>query len=254
MTGKLYVIGVGPGDPELITLKAARILRQVPCLCVPRGRQEGESLALSIVAQVVEIKEQEIIAAYFPMRKTRKDIASRETACPGAPPAGELEEQWRLSAGAIAERLKRGLDVAFITLGDPGLYSTFFYLLPYLADMHPGLSMEIIPGVSALNAAAAQALIPLGQADEKIAILPANYRHDLEDTLRRFDTVILMKVQKSFPALREILKRLDLMDRAIYVLRLGLEGERIIRNLAAVTSNDLDYFSLLIIRNPRVGK
>jgi len=254
MTGKLYVIGVGPGDPELITLKAARILRQVPCLCVPRGRQEGESLALSIVAQVVEKKEQEIIAAYFPLRKTRKDIASRETACPGAPAAGELEEQWRLSAGAIAERLKRGLDVAFITLGDPGLYSTFFYLLPYLADMHHSLSMEIIPGVSALNAAAAQAMIPLGQADEKIAILPANYHHDLEDTLRRFDTVILMKVHGSFPAVREILKRLDLMDRAIYVLRLGLEGERIIRNLAAVTSDDLDYFSLLIIRNPRVGK
>lgn len=247
MIGKLYVIGIGPGDPELITLKAARILKSVPCLCVPRGREEGESLALAIVELALEIKPQEIIEAYFPMRKTREDQA-------GDPPPAELEEKWRQTAGEIAERLERGIDVAFITLGDPGLYSTFFYLYPYLLDLHPRLCLEIIPGVSAINAAAAKALIPLGLADEPIAILPANYHQDLEDTLRRFATVVLMKVHRSLPAIRETLARLDLSDRAIYVSRLGMEGERIIRGLDAVTDEDLDYFSLLIIRNPRMPK
>ncbi len=252
MTGKLYVIGIGPGDPELITLKAARILNQVPCLCVPRGREEGESLALSIVERAVDIKRKEIIEAYFPMRKTREDktASAREENLP----VGDLEEKWRATAFAIADRLKRNCDVAFITLGDPGLYSTFFYLYPHLVELNPQITIEIIPGVSAINAAAARAMIPLGQADEKIAILPANYSHDLEDTLKRFDTVILLKVYRSLPAIREILERLGLVDRAIYFLRLGLEGERIVRGLNALSNEDLDYFSLMIIRNQKDGR
>src|SRR5512137_1723406 len=108
MTGKLYVVGVGPGDPELVTLKGARILREVNCVCVPKGREEGRSLALSIVRKVVDMEGKEVIEAYFPMKKTVQPDHE-----------GELEAKWKKTVAAVLERLNTGKDVVFVTIGDP---------------------------------------------------------------------------------------------------------------------------------------
>ncbi|MDP2279252.1 MAG: precorrin-2 C(20)-methyltransferase, partial [Nitrospirota bacterium] len=187
MRGKLYVIGVGPGDPELLTLKAARILREVKCICVPKGREEGSSLALSIVKKALSLDNKEIIEAHFPMKKTSRQSED----C-------ELDNKWAETVKNILSRLNKGIDVAFITLGDPAIYSTFFYLYDRLLESNPELKIDIIPGVSSINASAAKAKISLGLADEKIAILPANYIENLRETLEKFDTVVLMKVNKVF--------------------------------------------------------
>jgi precorrin-2/cobalt-factor-2 C20-methyltransferase len=237
MTGKLYVIGVGPGDPELVTLKGARILRDVPCVCVPKGREEGRSLALSIVGRVVTMEGKDVIEAYFPMKKTAR-------ACHGQ----ELDERWAKTVAAVLGRLRSGTDVAFITIGDPTIYSTFFYLYDRLVETAPELEIEIVPGVSSINAAASRAHIPLGLGDGKIAILPANYLDDLRTALQRFDTVVLMKVHKVFEEVKSVLSQLNLLDHATYISRAGMADERVSADLASVAREDLDYFSLVIVR------
>ncbi|MBU0701699.1 precorrin-2 C(20)-methyltransferase [bacterium] len=237
MSGKLYVIGVGPGDPELLTLKATRILNKVACVCVPKGREEGMSLALSIVKKVINVDDKEIIESHFPMRKTRP----QEHEC-------ELDARWQEIVENVMSRLNKGIDIAFITIGDPTIYSTFFYLYDKLLALNPELNIEIIPGVSSINTAAARAGLSLGLANEKIAILPATYTDDIKETLERFDTVVLMKVHKVFDKICDILNDMNLTDNAVYISRAGMDDEKIINNICKVKKKDLNYFSVVIIK------
>ena len=239
MTGRLYVIGVGPGDPELLTLKGARIIKEVKCICVPKGKEEGSSLALSIIKGAVNISGKEIMEAYFPMRKTKSGQRSKDI---------ELDSKWQETIEAVYSRLNKGIDVAFITIGDPAIYSTFFYLYDKLLELNPGLEIEIIPGVSSINASAARAKISLALADEKIAILPANYMDNLKGTLEKFDTVVLMKVYRVFDDIVRALNDMHLLKNAVYVSRAGMEDEKVIRNIHDVSREDLNYFSMVIIR------
>jgi precorrin-2/cobalt-factor-2 C20-methyltransferase len=243
MTGRLYVLGVGPGDPELMTLKAVRILGQVAAVFVPKGREEGSSLALSIVEKAVDLSGKEIIEAYFPMKKTRPMKNSGETQA-----QDELDAKWQDTVKAVMERLAKGIDVAFITLGDPTIYSTFFYLHNRLLDLDPGISIELVPGVSSITASAARSGTYLGIADDRVAILPANYAADLREVLKHFETVVLMKVSKVFPQIIATLKDAGLLEKAVYVARAGMADEKIVRDLRSVTEDDLNYFSIVIIR------
>ena len=240
-TGKLYVIGVGPGDPELMTLKAVRILREVSCICVPKGREEGSSLALSIVQKELSLEGKEIIEAHFPMKKTRENAVRSSELC-------ELDTKWHETVENVLSRLNKGTDVAFITIGDPSIYSTFFYLYDRLLELSPEVSIEMVPGVSSINAAAARAGISLGLADEKIAILPATYTDNLKEVLEKFDTVVLMKVHRGFDDVLSILDIMGLSGNAIYVSKAGREDEKIFRDITKVGKDDLNYFSLVIIR------
>ena len=262
MTGKLYVVGIGPGDPELLTLKAVRILREVPCIFVPKGREEGSSLALSIVQKTLTLDGKEIIEAYFPMMKTAPhSLRSRKhsqtlAAGPGPLPRGDrasaqandLDSKWDEIVERVLGRIEKGIDVAFITIGDPGIYSTFFYLYDRLLERKPSLAIEIVPGISSINAAAARAGLSLGLGNERIAILPANYLDGLQETLEKFDTVVLMKVNKVFDTVRDVLVKTNLADRAVFVSRTGMEDERVYHDVRKVTKEELNYFSLMIVR------
>jgi len=252
MAGKLYVIGVGPGDPELLTLKAVRILKEVPCIIVPKGREEGSSLALSIVRKAIDLDGKEIVEAYFPMRKTAPHPSplpggEREMSARSAEQL-ELNAKWGEIVETVLNRLERGLDAAFITIGDPSIYSTFFYLYDRLLERSPSLSIEMVPGISSINAAAARAGFSLGLGNERIAVLPANYLDSLEETLEKFDTVVLMKVSKVFDTVRDVLVKTNLADRAVFVARTGMDDERVYHDIRQVTKEDLNYFSLMIVR------
>lgn len=243
MNGKLYVIGIGPGDPELLTLKAMRILQRVPTLCVPKGREEGTSLALSIVSQAIDLEGTDIIEAHFPMKKTRGTQKKEGSS--------ELAQKWEATAEQIINRLQQGTDVAFITLGDPTIYSTYFYLHDTLLEHMPDLSIEFIPGISSITAAASRAGMSLGLGDEKIAILPATYAGDIRTVLAEFDTIVLMKVHSVLDKILPVLKELQLEGNCVYVARAGMPDERIIRDVAKMTADDLNYFSILTIRPRR---
>ncbi len=230
--GSLYGVGVGPGDPELLTLKALRILQQVPVVCVPQAETSQESYALDIVREFLVEGKQEILRIPFPT-----DDAEGAAAV------------WRDAADTLGEHLLQGKDVAFITEGDPMLYSTFAYVLESVCTQYPGVSVEIIPGVSSVMAAAASAGVPLVTHGQRLAILPAVYGiDDLSEAISSYDTIVLMKVNRVLLQALANLEKLGLAGKGIYVRRASTAREEVVRDLGRLSEEDLDYFSLLIIK------
>jgi len=233
MSSRLYAVGVGPGDPELLTRKAERILRSVPVVCAPTGAADAASYALAIVEPFLDRSRQEILTRVFPMSKDE----------------AELLPFWEETAAEVAGRIRAGQDVAFITIGDPLLYSTFLYLYRIFREKYPEIDIELVPGITSVGAAAAAAGIPLGLAADRIAILPATYEEaGLRRTLLDFDTVVLMKVHRVFDRLYGLLCELGLARRAVFVRRVGSAEEEVVTDLASLVGKKLDYLSLLIVR------
>lgn len=233
MSARLIAVGIGPGDPELITLKGARLLREAEVVVCPVGDRSDGSIARSIVDPFVDPQRQQLVTQVFPMRRDQVG----------------LEVYWQQAAAQVAGFVAEGKSVVFVTLGDPFLYSTFLYLWQELRQGYPEVPVEIVSGVSSINAAAALAGLPLGRSDERLAVLPATYEEErLAETLEHFDTVVLMKVHRVFARLRELLTDLGLKERAVYVKRVGLPGEAVFRDLDQVRAEDLDYLSLVIVR------
>jgi precorrin-2/cobalt-factor-2 C20-methyltransferase len=230
---KIYAIGVGPGDPELLTGKAERILRSVPVICAPTAGPVDSSYALSVIEPLLDRNRQEVIIQVFPMRKNQSG----------------LDEYWETAAAEVAERVRRGNDVAFITIGDPFIYSTFLYIYRIFREKYPEIPVEIIPGVSSINAAAIAAGIPLGQASERIAIIPAAFEEkELRNILSNFDTVVLMKVSRVFDGVYALLKELGLERKAAFISRVGTADQEVVFDLERLLSRKLDYMSLLIVK------
>jgi precorrin-2/cobalt-factor-2 C20-methyltransferase len=138
--------------------------------------------------------------------------------------------------------------VVFLTLGDPMIYSTFFYLYDRLKAALPDLDIEIIPGVSSISASAARACVSLGLANEKIAVLPANYMEDLRDTLNVFDTVVLMKVNRVWNEIIQLLAEMNILEKSVFISRATMEDEQITRDIREVRQDEINYFSMVIVR------
>ncbi len=230
---KIYAVGVGPGDPELLTRKAERIIRSVPVICTPTGTADASSYALSIVEEFIDRGRQEVLVQIFPMRKDQEG----------------LDPFWEKAAAEVAERIEAGRDVAFITIGDPFLYSTFLYLYRIFRDRYPHIPIEVVPGITSVGAASVAAALPLGMAADRIAILPATYEDaELRRTFEGFDTVVLMKVSRVFDRVYAILKELGLEKNAAFVRRVGSGEEEVVFDLERLLGERLDYLSLLIVK------
>jgi precorrin-2/cobalt-factor-2 C20-methyltransferase len=233
MSSRLYAVGVGPGDPELLTRKAERILRSVPVICAPAGAADAASYALAIVEPFLDRNRQEVLVQTFPMSKDE----------------AELLPFWEAAAAEVAGRVRAGQDVAFITIGDPLLYSTFLYLYRIFRDKYPEVEIEIVPGITSVGAAAAAAGVPLGLAADRLAVLPATYEEaQLRRTLFEFDTVVLLKVSRVFDRIHALLAELGLEKSAVFVRRVGSAEEEVVTDLASLVGKKLDYLSLLIVR------
>lgn len=231
MTARLIGVGVGPGDPELLTLKGARLIREADVVVTPIGDRSETSIAHGIIQDLVDPERQQLLTQVYPMKKD---------------PA-EMEASWQASAREVAALVRAGKSVVFITIGDPLLYSTFLYLYRILRSDYPDVDIELVPGISSIFAAAAAAGVPLGLAADRIAVLPATFEEEkLRQTLIEFDTVVLMKVSRVFDRVRTLVRELGC--QATYVKRVGLANEAVFHDLYAVGEEDLDYLSLIIVR------
>ncbi len=212
---KLYVIGLGPGDNELITVKAMKVLSNVNTVFIPYSTGTNRSLAESIVKSYVS-QATKIVLLGFPMSKNVNDEALREI---GKRICEEMDER----------------ESAFVTLGDPTLYSTFFRV-----KMPCNVDVELIPGVSSITACASRAKLPLANAEDSIAIIPAS-RLDLIKKSKEFETIIVLKANENLKELMEILG--DDYD-LLYARRCFMKEEKIL----PLSNNieDKDYFSMII--------
>jgi precorrin-2/cobalt-factor-2 C20-methyltransferase len=229
-SGRLYGLGVGPGDPELLTLKALRVLRAVPVVAYP-APENGDSFARSIVAAWIEGHQREI-AIRFPMR-------------PGPPPV----EIYDGAAVTLAAELDAGHDVVLLCQGDPLFYGSFINVFTRLAGRY---QIEIVPGVSSLTACAAAAAIPLVSRDDALAVIPATLDEEqIAARLAASGTAAIVKLGRHLPKVRRALNRLGLLDAAVYVEHATLPIQRV-APLAYVDPDLAPYFSMvLIVRSQR---
>jgi len=210
-TGTLYGIGVGPGDPELITLKAAKILSQCHHVFAPASERARESIALSIARHHLR-PDAKIVSIEFSLTADRSDLSAR----------------WARAASQVAAVLRAGADVCYLTLGDPLLYSTYAYLLRELRKQIPDLVAVTVPGVTAFSAAAALSEFPMGEGKGRVTIVPtSDDLQTLEQALAGNGTVVIMKIGGRFERVLEILDRTGRIQQAVFVGRAGLPGQRV---------------------------
>lgn len=227
MTGTLYGVGVGPGDPELLTVKALRVLREADVVAYP-APLEGDSMARGIAAQ------------HIPAGKT--EIAIR---LPFTPERGDTEARYEAAAQDLCGHLAAGRDVALLCLGDPLFYGTFAHILPRIADRFP---VAVVPGVTALAAATAALGFPAALKDETLTVVPATLDEArLTDMIGAADCTVIVKIGRHLEKLRRVVEKLGLMEAAHYVEFAAMGRERVFK-LAEVAEADSEYFALAVIR------
>ncbi|MCR4309546.1 MAG: precorrin-2 C(20)-methyltransferase [Deltaproteobacteria bacterium] len=238
--GMFYGIGVGPGDPELVTVKGARILAQCPNVFVPKAGNALQSVAFAIARDYLAPGAR-VWELTFPMTTDRVELASA----------------WDASAREVAIPLGAGQDACFLTLGDPLLYSTYIYLLRALRARIPDLQVVTVPGITAMCAAASLAEFPIGQFKESVTIVPAaDDLRAVRQALAAGGTLVLMKVGKRLEALVDLLENEGFINRSVFVSRAGMAGQRIETDLRKLRGEDTvtGYLSVILVRTGREEK
>lgn len=229
MTGIFYGIGVGPGDPELLTMKAIKTLEKVDVIIAPKTEKKDGSVALSIARPYLK-PTVDIVYQVFPMVTHFEDSP----------------QSWQKNKAEVLELLNKGKNVAFLTLGDPMFYSTYIYIYRLLKAEN--VLIETIPGVPAFCAIAGRLQYPLVEGNDIISVIPATAEPDkIQKVLAVSDNAVIMKVYKNFDQIVSALKDEDLTDNAIMVSRCGLPDEECIDNIEQVKEVP-NYLSTILTR------
>lgn len=234
MTGKLYGIGVGPGDPELMTIKAKRIIEECDVLAVPVKSEGEKSTAFEIVKPMVDIEGKKVMEVLFEMSMNSSDY-------------------WKcgqVAGEAISAELEQGKDVAIVTLGDVSIYSTYMYLEQYIRSK--GFETEIIPGIPSFCSGAAIAGIPLTLGNEGLAIVPSARDNPLVgEALDRFDNIVIMKAGKSIEKIANMMKGRNVpIECATVIYNAGMEDQYV---GPIDLDRDYGYFTTVIVKKGRGG-
>ena len=231
-SGILYGISVGPGDPELITLKGLNLLKTAPVVAFPAGVRGKSGVAETIIAPWLNSGQIQLSLTF-----------------PYVQDEGILTAAWEDAARRVWEYLERGQNVAFACEGDVSFYSTFTYLAQTLQQMRPEVKVETVPGVCSPLAAVSGLGVPLTVRDQRLAVLPALYAiTTLETTLEQADVVVLMKVSSVYSQVWRVLQRRNLLDRAYVVEWATLPRQKIYAGLGDRPNLQLSYFSLMIVQ------
>ena len=231
MNGMLSGVGIGPGDPELLTLKALRIIKEADVIAFPKS-DVPEMTAFNIVNQVVDLSSKQIMGLYMPMTR---DIQL-------------LKLNHEQAVHEITEELRKGKNIAFLTLGDPSIYSTYVYI--HKRVLKEGLEAQLIPGVPSFCAAASRLNISLCEGGEPLHIIPASYKGTSE-CLDWQGTKVLMKSGKKLDKVKEMLKEKGMLECSSMVECCGMVNEKIYTDLNQVKEG-ISYFSLIIVKDREI--
>lgn len=230
MKGKLFGLGVGPGDPELLTIKALRLIQESDVIAVP-GNKPEDSVAYEIVKGVFpEINRKRLLPIAMPMTKD---------------PA-VLEANHNKGADDIETCLKEGQQVAFLTLGDPTVYSTYLYVHKRICER--GYEAEIISGITSFCAVAARLNMGLVEMAEPLHVIPATYKaEEMDQVLKLPGTKVLMKAGRKLESVRESILRSG--QQAVMIENCGMPSEKVYKNAEEIP-RQAGYYSLIIVKEP----
>jgi len=235
----LIGIGVGPGDPELLTVKAVKAIHNADIIMCPASNEDRPSIALSVVSSIIDkSKNQKIIKLIFPMTKD-KDV---------------LEQTWKRNAKIMAETVLSGKNVVYLTVGDPFLYSTWIYMYKDLKENYPDMNISVIPGIVSIFTFAAKVGVSVAEGSEKVAIIPSCYDlSSVKEIAKHSESMIFLKDGRYFDQVIKVLKESGFPDDSIFAIGqdLGTENE-IIRTMTLGEVNDetltTKYFSILVVK------
>jgi precorrin-2/cobalt-factor-2 C20-methyltransferase len=210
MKGKLIGVGVGPGDPELLTLKAVKVLQSVEVICAPRSAPKKPSIALSIAQASLDQRNDDftITEPVFPMTEDKES----------------LESHWDQAADMVAHHLEQGQSVAFVTLGDPSIFSTFSYLQERIIEK--GFIVEMVPGITSFTGCAASAGIPLVEKDDILVVVP-KVDQRLVNIMDHGDTFVIMKTSRHSELLRDTVESDPRHKEIVSVQNCSMENEEV---------------------------
>jgi precorrin-2/cobalt-factor-2 C20-methyltransferase len=236
---RLIGIGVGPGDPDLLTVKAVKAINDADIIICPASNEDRPSIALSVVSSLIDkSKNQDIVKLIFPMTKD-KDI---------------LEATWKKNAKIMAEKVLLGKNVVYLTVGDPYLYSTWIYMHKDLKENYPDMDISVIPGIVSMFTFASKVGVSIAEGAEKVAIIPSCYDlSSVKEIAKHSETMVFLKDGRYFDKVIEVLKESGFPDNSIFAIGqdLGTDHE-IIRKLTLGEVNDdtltTKYFSILVVK------
>lgn len=234
--GKLIGASLGPGDPELITRRAWAALQSGARWLYPVKKAEESSYALAIVERGGIAVPADAVELVFPMTRDAEILA----------------KAWARAATQTVELLASGRDLVFLVEGDASTFATFGHLARVVRELAPEVEVETIPGVSSFAAAAATTGVTLAEEDETFAIIPAAYGVEvINHLLDEFDTLALLKVKPLLDEVIELLERRELLATSVFIEKVGSPEERIVRDIASLKGEKVNYLSLLLVQNPK---
>ena len=230
--GTLYGIGVGPGDPELMTIKAVKILNTVDVVFTASSTKNDFSLAVDIARPHLP-ENVEVRTLSFPMTKDKL----------------VMKKAWRENSRIILAELNKGKDAAFLTLGDPMTYSTFGYILQELQESNPEVAMVTIPGITSYQAAAARMNVPLVEAEESLLLTSGAYGgQNIRKLSDCAENVVLLKAYKNVKDITQALEESDMIKNSRAIKKCGREGEEIITDIMTLADSEPDYWTLILAK------
>ena len=235
----LIGIGVGPGDPDLLTVKAVKAIHNADIIMCPASKEDRPSIAFSIVSPLIDkSRNQEIVKLIFPMTKD-KDV---------------LEATWKKNAKIMAETVLTGKNVVYLTVGDPFLYSTWIYMHKDLKEKYPEMNISVVPGIVSIFTFASKVGVSVAEGAEKVAIIPSCYDlSSVKEIAKHSESMIFLKDGRYFDKVIKVLKESGFPDNSIFAIGqdLGTENE-IIRKMTLGEVNDgtltTKYFSILVVK------
>ncbi len=231
---KLYGIGVGVGDPEMLTVKAVRALSESDILLLPRANTKNYSTAYEIVKSYLK---EDVEKVYVDFTTVDND---------------SIREEDRLQYAAVVNRvIEEDKTLSFITIGDPMTLSTFVYVMELLEK---DIQVESIPGITSFASVCSRLNTPLLMGDERMKVVPLHRDSDIEAELDSAENIVFMKISRKLEALKEALKAKGLLNCAVLISNCGKEDEKIFYDLSRVSRDEISYFSTVLVKKDGVAK